>query len=286
MSISDLCPHGPDPGASPDNRLASPPALGLRVVHVGSEPVSHVWDGRLLSNPFWRAYIVDRPGVFLRHGRRRLDYRVDRITVIPSWCRFVFQGADDVGHAFLHFAVPALPRAVVRRHWPRPYHLDAPDLLARLRALGRAVGFGPTGAEAGTTAHALAGLVLTDALERLDPSTRSELLAPAEHRLAPALTHIERHLDRPIAVADLARLLAVGETHCIRLFRRHLGQTPAQYLIDRRLLRASELLGEPDASIPAVAAACGFPNRHYFTRVFAQRLGVTPAAYRDRGPSG
>jgi len=283
VSIPDLCPHGPDPGPSADTRLITPPQPALRVLLIGSEPVSRVWAGRRLVNPFWRAYIVDRPGLELGHGGERIPYPVDRITVIPAWCPFTFDGADDIGHAFVHVAVPGLTRTAVEHHWPRPYHLDDRALLARLRELGRVVGFGTAGPEAGIEARAIAGLVLAAALRQLEPAPRRELLDPADRRLAPALALIDRELARPIAVAELAALLGVSDEHCIRLFRRQLGQTPAQYIIDRRLLRAAELLGEPDAAIAAVATACGFPNRHYFTRVFSQRLGVTPAAYRDGG---
>ena len=36
-------------------------------------------------------------------------------------------------------------------------------------------------------------------------------------------------------------------------------------------------------SIEHIAGVCGFPNRSYFTRVFARRTGTPPAAFRRKG---
>jgi AraC-like DNA-binding protein len=53
---------------------------------------------------------------------------------------------------------------------------------------------------------------------------------------------------------------------------------------DRRLSRAAELLVSTDQSIDHIAETCGFANRYYFTRVFAQRMGCPPARYRTDRP--
>jgi transcriptional regulator GlxA family with amidase domain len=48
--------------------------------------------------------------------------------------------------------------------------------------------------------------------------------------------------------------------------------------------RASELLVCTDQSIDEVAQRCGFANRYYFSRVFAERVGRPPVRYRNERP--
>jgi AraC family transcriptional regulator len=101
-----------------------------------------------------------------------------------------------------------------------------------------------------------------------------------QHRIAPALEHIDANLDHGLDNASLARLCHVSEDHFIRLFRQLLRQTPAQYVLDRRVSVAAQRLIFSQESIDAIAEQCGFRDRYYFSRVFAQRMGLPPATYR------
>jgi AraC-like DNA-binding protein len=278
MSLpTDLCLRTGDPGADPRGRRTLPSVPRVRALLLGSEMVSEVWDGRTLTNTFWRAYIVDRPGLALtdQDGTRH-DYPINGTLIIPAWCPFIFHSNPAVGHAFIHFITPEIPAGLVQRWWPRPFSLDDPWLLNGIRELaGRLMSEQPPDID--THIHALA----TQAFARcLDALPRGEF-NPQHGRLQPALDLINTRLEQTIAVSDLAKALGVGAEHCIRLFKRHLGQTPMQYLIDQRLQRASELLSNPQLSISEVARRCGFPNRSYFSRVFARRLGIGPATYRQ-----
>jgi AraC-like DNA-binding protein len=97
----------------------------------------------------------------------------------------------------------------------------------------------------------------------------------------PALQYIDRHLAHDLSNATLARVCGVSEDHFIRVFRRNVGQTPAQYTLDRRVTAAAHRLVFSDDKIDAIAHAAGFRDRFYFTRVFARRMGLPPAAYRN-----
>jgi len=55
------------------------------------------------------------------------------------------------------------------------------------------------------------------------------------------------------------------------------------YVRERRIARAAELLLTSAWDLERIASASGFPNRHYLSRVFRQRMGLPPAAYRARG---
>ena len=63
-------------------------------------------------------------------------------------------------------------------------------------------------------------------------------------------------------------------------FRLAIGQAPQEFLQERRLDRARQLLLETDLTLDAVARASGFAGDIYFSRVWKRRYGVAPSSYR------
>ena len=69
-----------------------------------------------------------------------------------------------------------------------------------------------------------------------------------------------------------------------RTFYREWGQafaeSPAEYLLKLRINEARMLLQNSSLRIYEIASECGYPNVTYFSRCFAQAIGMTPQAYR------
>ena len=68
----------------------------------------------------------------------------------------------------------------------------------------------------------------------------------------------------------------------IRAFREHTGQTPAVHVLRTRVRLAGEALALTDKTIDQIAVEFGFPNRHYFSRMFARQVGCGPGEFRAR----
>jgi transcriptional regulator GlxA family with amidase domain len=98
--------------------------------------------------------------------------------------------------------------------------------------------------------------------------------------VAEALEWVERRLDQPFTVAELARRSGLGERTFLRRFSAATGTTPHRWLTERRLDRAQALLEEGRLSVEDIAAACGYASsaalRHQFTRL----RGTSPSSYR------
>jgi AraC family transcriptional regulator len=90
------------------------------------------------------------------------------------------------------------------------------------------------------------------------------------------LTHIDDMLDQQLSLADLADVAGLSPTYLIRQFKKTTGLTPHQYLIERRVERARELLMEGHRTIAEVASAVGFTDQSHLDRHFKRLLGVTP----------
>jgi transcriptional regulator GlxA family with amidase domain len=94
--------------------------------------------------------------------------------------------------------------------------------------------------------------------------------------------HIAEHPGSDLSVPALAARAYMSERNFARAFRAETGMTPAAYVEASRVERARRELETTDLPVQAVAARCGFGTVETMRRAFGRRLGVNPAAYRDR----
>ena len=94
------------------------------------------------------------------------------------------------------------------------------------------------------------------------------------------LKYIEENLSNHISNSHLADIACLSIEGLSRLFRKHLGISPSAYVTQMRIKEAGRLLSQSELSIEQIALAMGFPNRHYFSRVFKKVTNESPAQYR------
>ncbi|MFE3169056.1 helix-turn-helix domain-containing protein [Streptomyces sp. NPDC059224] len=82
-------------------------------------------------------------------------------------------------------------------------------------------------------------------------------------------------------VDSLAAQVALSPSRFAHLFTRETGLPPMRALREARLRHAARLLESTDLTVGRVAAASGFPSPFHFSRVFRERYGVPPGAYRS-----
>ncbi len=260
-------------------------ALPLRLQRYGAGPVPPRYrEHRASLHTFWSLYAFG-PGLTIGVGGRERRLPSDRLVVIPPFLPFLHPWNDHSWHAFIHVEVAGLPGGIVRTVFNDIAVIDDPDLRRRyLATLHGALAGSADDLVRNQEAVAIAGLGLAHAFAALPAAERARLADPHAgwRSIQPALRLVEERLDRPLALADLAGALRVGTPHCARLFRRHLGQSPMQYVIEQRVLRAARLLLESDRDVSDIARACGFPDRSYLSRRFHLLMGLPPAAYRLR----
>ncbi|MFG2348998.1 helix-turn-helix domain-containing protein [Streptomyces phaeochromogenes] len=84
----------------------------------------------------------------------------------------------------------------------------------------------------------------------------------------------------PHTVESLAAGVSLSPSRFAHLFTQQLGRSPMRALLAARLLHAARLLEATDLPVERVAAASGFSSPFHFNRVFRQRYGAPPGAYR------
>ena len=99
-------------------------------------------------------------------------------------------------------------------------------------------------------------------------------------KLIGAIEMMEANVEEPLDQEMLARYVGLSRRQLERLFRKHLGRTPAQYYLELRLERARHLLYQTTMPIMNVAFATGFVSASHFSTCYRQLYGKTPRAER------
>lgn len=109
------------------------------------------------------------------------------------------------------------------------------------------------------------------------PATREELV----RRVSRGRDFIESSLGQAIALEDMARAAFLSPYHFHRLFHQVFGERPHQYLVRRRLERASERLRNNDDPVTQVCLESGFESLGSFSTLFRRRYGMSPSQWRS-----
>lgn len=96
---------------------------------------------------------------------------------------------------------------------------------------------------------------------------------------------IERNCGRAISIGDAARTVAMSERNFLRLFKREMGLTPSQYLLQARLNLSCELLTKSDLPIDKIARRVGLTNGERLSKVFRREFSMSASEYRHRKKS-
>ncbi|HWR07195.1 bifunctional transcriptional activator/DNA repair enzyme AdaA [Sporomusa sp.] len=97
-----------------------------------------------------------------------------------------------------------------------------------------------------------------------------------------ALAIFDQQYNQSIEVGEISKQLGVSSPHLARLFKQHVGFTPAQYLTKIRVESAVRLLEQTDRNILEVAYTAGFISLSNFYKCFKEQIGVTPNQFRKR----
>ena len=113
-------------------------------------------------------------------------------------------------------------------------------------------------------------------LLELRPADRNDSVSA----LQALMQYVNTHYAQPMTRAELAQATGYNESYISHLFREHLHTTLTDYLASLRVNDAQNLLTRTDLSVSRIALSLGFGTIRSFNRVFLDRTGMAPAAYR------
>ena len=98
------------------------------------------------------------------------------------------------------------------------------------------------------------------------------------------IDYIKQHYSQPISIEQLAQTAHLSVSALERRFKKHLHQTPKQFLNQYRLEQARKMLVESNLPISDIAELCGFGDHSYFSKQFRILFNQLPSVFRDSQP--
>ena len=98
--------------------------------------------------------------------------------------------------------------------------------------------------------------------------------------LAAAVQYIQDNLDRHISIDELVEEACMSKSSFYRHFSDEFDMSPLEYITRERVVRARELLADPDNTVTSVSHALGFSSTSHFIDMFKEHEGVTPKQYQ------
>ncbi len=98
--------------------------------------------------------------------------------------------------------------------------------------------------------------------------------------LKDALEYIEKNYSTPISIDNMAKHLFISRSHLYKIFKDKLNVSPQQYVINFKLVKASEFLRLTNFQVSYIAEILCFDDISHFCKLFKRKFKVPPLQYR------
>lgn len=92
--------------------------------------------------------------------------------------------------------------------------------------------------------------------------------------------YIDAHLSEDLSVREIADMVYVSSDHLTRMFKKRYRKTVKDYILEKRMILAGELLKDPQVTVTMVSDKVGFNNYSYFSEQFKRYYGIIPREYQ------
>lgn len=97
-----------------------------------------------------------------------------------------------------------------------------------------------------------------------------------------AINYIEQNFQNNITIEDVANVCGINRSYFGKIFHKSVGKSPQEFLINYRMVKATELLKLTSLSIADIGSAVGYENQLHFSRAFKSIYGVSPRNWRNQ----
>lgn len=128
--------------------------------------------------------------------------------------------------------------------------------------------------------HGLLQVLLVCIARKQNLSVISDSSFRLSKECALAKRYIDINYSQNITLDSLAEITHINKFYLAHSFTECIGQSPINYLTNRRLEASKELLTSSNLSVTQVASSVGFSSQSYFSQNFQKKVGMSPRQYR------
>lgn len=135
------------------------------------------------------------------------------------------------------------------------------------------------------TKDALADLALQELLIRIIQTqtaqrVNKETTVDTNSTIYTITEYIRENITSSINLKELSNKACMSTTSFYRYFKRELGMSPIEFILNEKIKQAKKLLKNPGIQINEVCFMSGFEDCNYFIRLFKKHEGITPKQYQ------
>jgi AraC-like DNA-binding protein len=256
--------------------------LQVNVTVVGYNPVSSDWRELDYRPDYNKFYLICEGEGWLKIGEQELNPKPGQLALMPEGVRQSYSVVSDRQYTkyWCHFTAKIgslnlfdliqLPWLIDTEDEEEPTHLFR-DMLDHSRS-----------ARLSSTLQMKASLLrlISYYLDKSDNGSIRIARSEAGDQLRSVLAFIDDHYKEAITIQELAGRIHVHPNYFIRLFKKHLGVSPIQYVNRKRIEEAKWLLASSDLPLYEIGIRVGIPDVSYLSKLFKAATGFSPSAYK------
>ncbi len=100
-----------------------------------------------------------------------------------------------------------------------------------------------------------------------------------DNAIKKVIKYIDGNLTSDLSLKTLSEIASFSPIHFHNCFKASTGMTLREYVEDRRIRKAVNLLVETDLTLSEIAYECGFSSQSYFSYAFKKKMNLTPREY-------
>ncbi len=119
--------------------------------------------------------------------------------------------------------------------------------------------------------------------EQMEAGTRGGLAPWQQTRVR---HFIDDNLSVSLRIGAVAACVRLSSSYFSRAFKASFGSPFSQYVMERRIAFARQMMRDGDEPLSQIALACGLADQAHFTRLFRKFVGMTPSQWRRMHGAG
>lgn len=103
----------------------------------------------------------------------------------------------------------------------------------------------------------------------------------SDYYIQEAIHYMEQNFQNDISIEEITAVCGINRSYLGKIFRNSIGRSPQEFLMNYRMVKATELLKLTTLSIADIGTAVGYGNPLHFSRAFKNIYGVSPREWRN-----
>ncbi len=248
--------------------------IRLILLHFHRAAVGETWNGTVINSAYSRLYyIVSGEALIKMDSGETLLLEAGNWYLLPAGSSFTYLCNSRMEHIYFHFKLCSFEGLDLLHQCKKPIQISAKE--HELEQLETCLN--SSGILGGLKVHQMAEKMVITFLEESGIIIEQREFSPCVTR---AIRYINRHLSAKLSMEEILEHTYVSKSTLTKHFKKELSMSVHDYIFDRILFEAGQLLARSRQSVQEISEKFGFSDQFYFSKCFRKKYYMSPREYR------